>query len=79
MVRRATQSLHPATLNRASGKNSGLMMLAMALALRGALRQIAQAATGSVALFTYIHRDVLDRPEGFFGAKEASVQAPILQ
>jgi len=36
----------------------------------GVLRQIAQAATDSVLLFTYIHRDVLDHPEGFFGAKK---------
>jgi methyltransferase (TIGR00027 family) len=36
----------------------------------GVLRQIAQAATGSVLLFTYIHRDVLDRPQRFFGAEK---------
>jgi methyltransferase (TIGR00027 family) len=39
-------------------------------AVDSVLRQIAQAATGSVLLFTYIHRDVLDRPEAFFGAKK---------
>jgi methyltransferase (TIGR00027 family) len=37
-------------------------------AVDGALRQIAQAAPGSIVLFTYIHRDVLDRPARFFGA-----------
>jgi methyltransferase (TIGR00027 family) len=39
-------------------------------AVDGVLRQIAQAATGSVLLFTYSHRDVLDHPEEFFGAKK---------
>jgi methyltransferase (TIGR00027 family) len=39
-------------------------------AVDGVLRQIAQAAPGSVLLFTYIHRDVLDHPERFFGAKK---------
>jgi methyltransferase (TIGR00027 family) len=39
-------------------------------AVDGVLRQIARAATGSVLLFTYIHRDVLDRPQQFFGAEK---------
>jgi methyltransferase (TIGR00027 family) len=39
-------------------------------AVDGVLRQIAQAAPGSVLLFTYIHRDAMDRPETFFGAKK---------
>jgi methyltransferase (TIGR00027 family) len=37
-------------------------------AVDSVLRQIAQAAMGSVLLLTYIHRDVLDKPERFFGA-----------
>jgi O-methyltransferase involved in polyketide biosynthesis len=32
------------------------------------LGQIAQAAPGSILLFTYIHRGVLDQPHRFFGA-----------
>jgi methyltransferase (TIGR00027 family) len=39
-------------------------------AVDGALRQIAQAATGSVLLFTYIQREVLDHPQRFFRAEE---------
>lgn len=38
-------------------------------AVDGVLRQIAQAAGGSILLFTYVHRRVLDQPE-FFGAKK---------
>jgi methyltransferase (TIGR00027 family) len=34
------------------------------------LRQIALAAPGSILLFTYIHRDVLDQPLRFFGAEK---------
>jgi methyltransferase (TIGR00027 family) len=34
------------------------------------LRQIAQAAGGSVLLFTYVHRRVLDDPKLFFGAEK---------
>jgi methyltransferase (TIGR00027 family) len=37
-------------------------------AINDTLRQIAQAAAGSILLFTYIHRGVLDRPDQFFGA-----------
>ena len=39
-------------------------------AIDDTLRQIAQSATGSILLFTYIHRDVLDRPDQFFGAEK---------
>jgi methyltransferase (TIGR00027 family) len=39
-------------------------------AVDSVLREIAQGTTGSVLLFTYIHRDVLDRPQRFFGAKK---------
>ena len=39
-------------------------------AVDDALRQIAQAAAGSVLLFTYIHRGVLEQPELFFGAEK---------
>jgi methyltransferase (TIGR00027 family) len=39
-------------------------------AVDGVLRQIAQTATGSILLFTYIHRDVLNQPQRFFGAKK---------
>jgi methyltransferase (TIGR00027 family) len=39
-------------------------------AVDGVLRQIAQAAPGSTLIFTYIHRDVLDQPQRFFGAEE---------
>jgi methyltransferase (TIGR00027 family) len=39
-------------------------------AVDSVLRQIARTATGSVLLFTYIHRDVLDHPERFFGARK---------
>ena len=39
-------------------------------AVDGVLRQIAQTAMGSVLLFTYVHRDVLDQPERFFGAEK---------
>jgi methyltransferase (TIGR00027 family) len=35
-----------------------------------ALRQIAQAAGGSILLFTYVDRRVLDHPELFFGAEK---------
>jgi methyltransferase (TIGR00027 family) len=37
-------------------------------AVDGTLRQLAGAAAGSVLLFTYIHRGVLDAPGSFFGA-----------
>ncbi|MGB9458817.1 MAG: SAM-dependent methyltransferase [Bryobacteraceae bacterium] len=36
-------------------------------AVDSVLRQIAQTAAGSVVLFTYIDREVLERPEQFFG------------
>jgi methyltransferase (TIGR00027 family) len=39
-------------------------------AIDQALRQIALSAPGSILLFTYIHRDVLDHPERFPGAAE---------
>jgi methyltransferase (TIGR00027 family) len=39
-------------------------------AIDSVLRQIRQAAPGSILLFTYIHRAVLDKPEQFFGAKK---------
>jgi methyltransferase (TIGR00027 family) len=39
-------------------------------AIDDTLRQIAQSATGSILLFTYIHRGVLDRPDQFFGAEK---------
>jgi methyltransferase (TIGR00027 family) len=39
-------------------------------AVDGTLRQIAQAAAGSILLFTYIDRRVLDHPELFFGAEK---------
>lgn len=39
-------------------------------AVDGVLRQIGQAAADSVLLFTYIHRDVLNHPERFFGARK---------
>jgi len=39
-------------------------------AIDATLRQIAQSAAGSVLLFTYIHRDVLEHPERFFGAEK---------
>ena len=35
-----------------------------------ALREIAQAAAGSILLFTYVHRDVLEEPRRFFGAEK---------
>ena len=34
------------------------------------LRQVGQSAAGSLLLFTYVHRGVLDRPESFFGAQK---------
>lgn len=37
--------------------------------VHGILRQIAEAAAGSILVFTYIHRKVLEQPEIFFGAK----------
>ena len=37
---------------------------------RWTLRQIAQTAGGSILLFTYVDRRVLDRPELFFGAEK---------
>ncbi len=37
-------------------------------AVDSVLRQIAQTAAGSTVLFTYIDREVLERPEQFFGA-----------
>jgi methyltransferase (TIGR00027 family) len=39
-------------------------------AINGTLRQIAKAAPGSILLFTYVHRAVLDHPESFFGAEK---------
>jgi len=39
-------------------------------AVDGVLRQVAQAAGGSILLFTYIHRSVLDEPKLFFGAEK---------
>lgn len=39
-------------------------------AIDSTLRQIAKAAPGSILLFTYIHRAVLDHPESFFGAEK---------
>jgi methyltransferase (TIGR00027 family) len=39
-------------------------------AVDGALRQIAQAAGGSILLFTYVDRRVLDQPKLFFGAEK---------
>ncbi|MGA2272614.1 MAG: SAM-dependent methyltransferase [Bryobacteraceae bacterium] len=39
-------------------------------AVDGVLRQIAQAADGSILLFTYVHRGVLEKPELFFGAEK---------
>jgi methyltransferase (TIGR00027 family) len=39
-------------------------------AVDGILRQIAQAAGGSILLFTYVDRRVLDKPELFFGAEK---------
>jgi len=39
-------------------------------AVDATLRQIAQAAPGSILLFTYIHRGVLDDPGQFFGASK---------
>lgn len=38
-------------------------------AVDGVLRQIAQAAGGSILLFTYVHRGVFDEPSLFFGAE----------
>jgi methyltransferase (TIGR00027 family) len=35
-----------------------------------ALRQVAQTPSGTILLFTYIHRAVLDKPEQFFGAEQ---------
>jgi len=37
-------------------------------AVDATLRQIQQAAVGSVLLFSYVHRGVLEKPELFFGA-----------
>ena len=37
-------------------------------AVNAILRQIQQAAAGSVLLFSYVHRGVLEKPELFFGA-----------
>jgi methyltransferase (TIGR00027 family) len=39
-------------------------------AVDGVLRQIAQAASGSILLFTYVDRRVLDEPKLFFGAEK---------
>jgi O-methyltransferase involved in polyketide biosynthesis len=39
-------------------------------AVDGVLREIRQAAPGSVLLFTYIHRAVLENPGQFFGAEK---------
>lgn len=38
-------------------------------AIDGILRQIAQVAGGSILLFTYVDRRVLDEPKIFFGAE----------
>lgn len=38
-------------------------------AIDGILRQIAQAAGGSILLFTYVDRRVLEEPKIFFGAE----------
>jgi methyltransferase (TIGR00027 family) len=39
-------------------------------AVDGVLRQISKTATGSVLLFTYVDRRVLEQPEQFFGAQK---------
>jgi methyltransferase (TIGR00027 family) len=39
-------------------------------AVDGILRQVAQAAAGSILLFTYVDRRVLDEPKLFFGAEK---------
>jgi len=41
-----------------------------AYSVDGVLREIGQAAIGSILLFTYVHRGVLERPELFFGAEK---------
>jgi methyltransferase (TIGR00027 family) len=71
------QSLTDA-LNRAGFDNTkpacfiweGVTNYLTAGAIDDVLRQIAQAASGSILLFTYIHRDVFDRPERFFGVEK---------
>lgn len=39
-------------------------------AVDGVLRQVAQAADGSILLFTYVDRKVIDEPKLFFGAEK---------
>jgi methyltransferase (TIGR00027 family) len=39
-------------------------------AVDGVLRQISKAAAGSILLFTYVDRKVLEHPEQFFGAQK---------
>jgi methyltransferase (TIGR00027 family) len=39
-------------------------------AVDGGLRQISKAAAGSILLFTYVDRKVLDHPDQFFGAQK---------
>lgn len=43
-------------------------------AVDGGLRQIAQAAVGSFLLFTYIHPDVLNQPQRFFGGEQLTAR-----
>jgi methyltransferase (TIGR00027 family) len=38
-------------------------------AVNGVVRQVSRAAAGSILLFTYVHRGVLEKPETFFGAE----------
>jgi len=65
-------------LNRAGFKNDqpacfiweGVTNYLSPEAVDSALRQIARAAPGSTLLFTYVHRDVLNQPQRFFGAEK---------
>jgi methyltransferase (TIGR00027 family) len=39
-------------------------------AVDAALRWISRSSPGTRLLFTYVHRDIISRPDGFFGAKQ---------
>ncbi len=48
----------------------GVTNYLFAEAVDAVLREIRQAAAGSVLLFTYVHRAVLEQPQQFFGAEK---------
>ncbi|MGD0681236.1 MAG: class I SAM-dependent methyltransferase [Terracidiphilus sp.] len=68
-----TDALHQAGFERTLPSCiiwEGVTNYLTAEAIDETLRQIAGTAPGSILLFTYIHRSVLDHPDQFFGAEK---------